>query len=109
MEKVADPFSNNAVAPRGTRKYSEEESAGQDQGKGKREREEELWERRENCKTTYRATAHAERITPRCGLKPPAQFSLAPAFKARYDEQISLRIYREGKKWGKVVYVINTK
>lgn len=52
----------------------EEESSGpRIAGAGERRRanaEEELWERRENCKTTRRATAHAEGIIPRCGLKP---------------------------------------
>lgn len=74
-KKIANPFSNNAAASgdekvrvRARRRAPRRPGSG----KGKRERKEELWERRENCKTTYRATAHAERIIPWCGSKPRA-------------------------------------
>lgn len=70
LEKIVNLFSNNAIASRDEKVGRRACRPGS--GKGKRECKEELWERRENCKTTYRATAHAERIIPRCGLKPRA-------------------------------------
>lgn len=81
--KIAGPRTNNAVASgdekvpgqRVSEEERERELRPEDRGylreevKKRANAEEELWERRENCKTTRRATAHAEGIIPRCGLK----------------------------------------
>lgn len=90
-------FSNNTIASRDEKVGRRARRTGSGKGK-KRECEEELWERRENCKSDIPCDRTRREDNSTVRLQNRAQFGLTPSFKVCYDEQISLSLKRENNR-----------